>query len=77
MKLTDWLKLQGLSNDEFAAMIDTTATSVYRYAEGLRIPNEETMGKIYTATKGAVTPNDFYRIPLLQHLTSTNEGSAA
>lgn len=34
-----------------------------RYVRGVSIPSCSIMRKIYVATNGAVTPNDFYGLP--------------
>lgn len=34
-----------------------------RYVRGVSIPSCSIMRKIYVATDGAVTPNDFYGLP--------------
>lgn len=62
-KLSEYLVTKGMTYEQFAEIIGSTATSVYRYANGLRIPEPEMMCKIYEATNGFVPPNGFYRLP--------------
>lgn len=59
MKLADWLATEKLSDEEFAARIDTTRQAVWRYRTG-RIPKREVMSRISQATNGDVQPADFY-----------------
>lgn len=47
----------------FAESIKSTATSVSRYVTGERIPEPEIMQRIFDATGGLVTANDFYGLP--------------
>jgi hypothetical protein len=61
MKLSDYLKLQGTSQADFAKEIGETPQNVNRYVKG-RIPGERQMKKIVSATGGLVTANDFYGI---------------
>lgn len=60
MKLKDWLDREEISNATFAAKIERTSEAVRRYASGERVPDKETMPKIFDATGGAVTANDFF-----------------
>lgn len=60
MKLKDHLKLEGISYEDFADTIEVSVRSVYRYTNGEVIPLPDAMEKIYFATKGSVSPNDFF-----------------
>lgn len=60
MKLIDFLKSSGMRQIQFAEQIGENLSCVNKYCLGTRIPRPETMRKIYNATRGAVTPNDFY-----------------
>lgn len=61
MNLSDWLKLNKVSLTEFArrARIERVQ-AVWKYAHGHAIPSRPNMMKIFEATSGQVTPNDFY-----------------
>lgn len=60
MKLADFLALNGISQADFAARIDSTQASVSRYCKG-RVPEDkETMLAIMRETHGQVTANDFF-----------------
>ncbi len=70
MKLKDWLETKGVNNPEFAKRIDRTAEAVRRYAEGLRIPDRDTMPLIVRETGGDVQPNDFFDITAAPEIQS-------
>lgn len=64
MRLSEFLENNDISVAEFARLIGVKSrATVYRYAEGLRIPDEVVMPKIFSATNGKVTANDFYNLP--------------
>lgn len=50
--------------DRTASLIAATAgvsvSTITRASEGITIPSRDLMQKIFDATEGAVTPNDFY-----------------
>ena len=63
MKLRKWLDQQGLTNREFARMIDASEAAVSRWMaadEDRRIPRPEYMASIQKATHGKVKAQDFY-----------------
>lgn len=60
MKLTDWMKREGVERQEFASRIHVTPMALGRYERGERIPEKETMAAIVRETGGDVAPNDFY-----------------
>lgn len=61
--LARYLSNNGIRQSDFAARIGCTQPAVARYVNGLRIPDRDTMQRIFDATNGAVTPNDFFGIP--------------
>lgn len=63
MKLAAWLEANNKTPSDLAVDIGEPAVNVWRYANGKRIPNKETMPKIVAATGGEVTANDFYDQP--------------
>ena len=64
MKLKDYRTKNKLSCSELARKIGVhninTATNVWRWENGQRIPRKEEMKKIYIGTEKQVQPNDFY-----------------
>ncbi|WP_343545482.1 hypothetical protein [Sphingomonas paucimobilis] len=61
MTLADYLSEHELSYAAFGRLIGTKyARTVERYAKGQQPPNAEMLKRIYQATGGAVTPNDFF-----------------
>lgn len=63
MKLSEYLALYAIKQNKFAEKIGEKPARVNHYCIGTRIPRHDIMRKIYVATNGAVTPNDFYGLP--------------
>lgn len=68
MKLGEWLEQEGLSVSRFATRIGEHSEVVRRYTlprehPDSRIPRHGPMCRIYLATGGEVTPNDYYDLP--------------
>jgi len=63
MKLSDWITREGRSHQEVGSRIGKSQAAVSRYAAGKRMPDEETLIKIFEVTGGEVTPNDFVNLP--------------
>lgn len=59
MKLTRYLKKNGLTISDFARMVEVTESSVSKWCRGERTPRGSHMRKIVAATAGEVSPNDF------------------
>jgi transcriptional regulator with XRE-family HTH domain len=59
MQLGSYLKIAGLTPDQFAARIGVDAVSVRRYLAGSRRPAWSVMQDIVRVTEGAVGPDDF------------------
>jgi len=59
MTLADYLKDQKLTDAAFARAIGVERQAVGRYRSGVRFPEKPILQKIYEATNGAVTANDF------------------
>lgn len=70
MKLTDWMKREGVERQELASRIDVTPMALGRYERGERIPEKDTMAAIFRETGGDVTPNDFYSDVLAEALSA-------
>lgn len=63
MKLRDWLRKEGITDDEFASRLggeySATAVSKWKYLE--RTPRLPVLIRIAELTGGAVRPEDFLR----------------
>ncbi|PWR24964.1 XRE family transcriptional regulator [Zavarzinia aquatilis] len=67
MQLADWIAANGQNRSSFGRSIGERPMTISRYClpaghPHRRIPKEETMRKIFVATGGLVTANDFYGI---------------
>ena len=67
MRLKDYLKSQGLTQQEFVSLAEEQNAefsyfAVQKWCNGQRIPRKDEMATIYRLTDGAVQPNDFYRL---------------
>lgn len=60
MMLREWLRENDVSGSEFARRIGSSQAAVNRYLNHGRIPEAPIMRRIFAATGGAVTANDFY-----------------
>jgi len=63
MKLKRYKQSENLSYADLADMIGldrTRAKDAERYCKGTTIPGKKIMLRIFEATNGAVTPNDFF-----------------
>lgn len=65
MKLDLWLKENGLRERDFAQRINRSQATVNRYRLGKRYPRPVDLERIFVATGGNVTPNDFSDMPAL------------
>lgn len=59
MQLADYLKAQGISDEDFGQAIGVTRQAVHRYKTYDRFPEKPVLTRILDVTAGAVTPNDF------------------
>lgn len=64
MTLDQWLKVNEMTEGEFAERISSSQASVNRYRKG-RVPAPPVMVRIFEATKGQVPPSSFYNLPVL------------
>lgn len=61
MTLLDWLRENSVTLTEFAHQAQISRVQyVWKYVKGTAIPSAPNMMKIFKATNGSVTPNDFY-----------------
>ena len=63
MNLNKYLALNAIKQNDFAEKIGDKPQNINKYCFGARIPRPKTMKKIFDATQGQVTPNDFYDLP--------------
>jgi hypothetical protein len=63
MKLADHLKRVGKSPEAFAPQLGTTGQTIRRWLSGECVPRREMMVRIFEATGGAVTADDFFGLP--------------
>lgn len=64
MRLDIYLLETNKTQAQFAKEIEESPQNIGRYVNGQRIPDEEKMLKIFSATNGKVTANDFYDLPV-------------
>lgn len=77
MKLSIWMKSNGLTHEEFKKAVnkqglDISVYAVDKWTTGARIPRHKEMACIYALTKGQVRPNDFYNLPDTELQSSAN-----
>ena len=72
MTLQDFLSAPGRSNAKFATDVRADPSMISRIRRGISTPSADLMRRIYEATEGQVTPNDF-----VLAITIANEGVAA
>jgi hypothetical protein len=60
MTLAEHLKRVGKSPEAFAPEVGTTGQSIRRYLAGQSVPRREMMMRIFEATGGSVTADDFF-----------------
>lgn len=62
MNLQSYIEATGQTLDEIANIVGCSYETIRRYLKINRIPKPNLMRKIYTATGGKVTPNDFFNL---------------
>ncbi len=60
MKLEDYIEKRGISRRYFAKIAKLDPSAITLLIQGKRKPKQETIIKIFIATKGEVTADDFY-----------------
>lgn len=60
MQFAEYVNKQNITQEELAAILDTTQGSICRWLKGENIPRPEQMAKITEWSGGEVTANDFY-----------------
>lgn len=59
MKITDFMKISGTTQDQLADKLGWHKSQVSRIASGKRLPSLKQAIELERATNGAVTPRDF------------------
>lgn len=67
MRLRDWLKSVNKPVEAFAHEIGVNRRTVYKYLAGHR-PHWHELERIFVATEGRVTPNDFLPAEVVQQV---------
>jgi hypothetical protein len=75
MRLAEWRKQQGYDQKQLADALGVTQPTVSylerspdRAIGKTQVPKPDLMRRIWTLTKGAVAPNDFYDLPSIDQL---------
>jgi transcriptional regulator with XRE-family HTH domain len=63
MKLGEYLKGTGTTQEAFAALLGEKQWVVSRWVTGKRMPGKEKIRRIFGATQGEVDANAFYDLP--------------
>jgi DNA-binding transcriptional regulator YiaG len=66
MRLQDYIDGEGLTAEKFGNEIDHSVHTVNKWLRGERVPRPKQMQKIFEATKGRVTANDFMATELAE-----------
>lgn len=64
MHISEWLLNSNMSQAAFARIIGRDPVRAHRIIKQGSIPNADEMQRIYAATNGKVTANDFYNLPI-------------
>ena len=75
MKLSDWLKENGVLRKDFAARIDVSPSYITAMCDGSVWPGRGVLESVVEATDGKVQPNDFLAGP--KEKATPEEGAAA
>lgn len=62
MKLSIWMEVNNLRTCKVARLFKVSPAHIYKYLYEKTIPRPKVMERIFLATYGVVTPNDFYEI---------------
>jgi transcriptional regulator with XRE-family HTH domain len=64
MTLNEYMRQHKLRDADMAESLAMDRSNISRLRRGLILPSARVLSRISTATKGAVTPNDFYNVPV-------------
>lgn len=59
MRLSEYLKVKGMTHEDFARRVDVSVSYVTYLVQGKRKPSFDLLVNIHKETDGAVTFNDF------------------
>lgn len=76
MTLDAWIVSTRTPDNVFADKVGVSRVTLYRFKTGKRTPDQATMARIFEATGGSVTPNDFFNIANLSVALPTPEGAS-
>lgn len=63
MTLDQYIAANGMTNAAFAELIEVDQSTVYRMRQpNGQVPSRDIMVRIFAATGGKVTPNDFFGV---------------
>ena len=65
MKLETYIKQNNISVRDFASKVGMSGKQVYDWMNGVSIPRESALKKIFVETNGCVGLDDFYQMPPL------------
>lgn len=77
MNLADFIQSKGMRRSAFAASIGVSPTIITQWCAGDAWPSAEMAERIYAATGGAVTPNDFLQARIARQDMAVPAGDAA
>ena len=77
MKFSKFVEDSTKSIAEIAEEIQVSPQTIHKYVKGERIPEPDIMQRIFTATNGQVTANDFYDLPHLSKLRKSPASRAS
>jgi len=63
MTLDEYMKKQGLTDQQFGDRIDRSALQIFKYRHGKAMPPKQTMLKIVEVTDSEVPIESFYKKP--------------
>jgi transcriptional regulator with XRE-family HTH domain len=69
MRLAEWRKQEGHTQQQLADLLDTAQSwiALIERSHDPKVPAPDLMLRIFALTRGAVTPNDFYDLPAIGH----------
>lgn len=77
MNIDSYIRSNGITATEFATRCGISPSNISKYRAGKLIPTQDVMRRIYDATGGAVTANDFYGLAPESHDPSALQPEAA
>lgn len=82
MRLAEWRKQEGYNQQQLADALGVTQPTISywersddRAIGSPKVPSPDVVKRIWTLTRGAVAPNDFYDLPPIDQLELPDMGS--